>query len=234
MEAKSNIAVLIDFENVGIDTLGSVIDEISKLGRITVKRAYADWSSQRPKREALGDLGIEPVHHFRQTRASKNASDISLTVDAMELLHSSPIDTFVIASSDSDFVPLVNILRTYGKIVIGVGRHATVSESLIAVCDKYMFLDEVKKSKPVAQGVKPVAENGTTPKGWDKRVHELWSKRGQGSIPGPQAASAAASVLGVRKLKDSTLSSLQRLLEASQLLFDNWRRDGNVIIKKKP
>ena len=232
METKPNIAVLIDFENVGIESMEPVIEKISKLGRVTVKRAYADWSSHRSKKELLSDLGIEPVHHFRQPRASKNASDISLTVDAMELLHGSPIDTFVIASSDSDFVPLVNTLRTYGKTVIGVGRRAVVSKSLVQTCDEYIFLDEPKVSKPSLQATEATAENGTPPKGWDKKLHDLWSNRDKNSIPGPLAAANAASALGVSKLKDSKLSSLQRLLDASNLLSRNWRRDGNVIIKK--
>ena len=100
----SNIALLIDYENVGIDSMQSLVEQLSGLGRIIVKRAYADWSSQRKGQEHLIELGVEAVHNYRGTRAGKNSCDIKLTIDAVELLHSAQVDTFVIVSSDSDFV----------------------------------------------------------------------------------------------------------------------------------
>ena len=99
----SNIALLIDYENVGIDSMQSLVEQLSGLGRIIVKRAYADWSSQRKVQEHLIELGVEAVHNYRGTRAAKNSCDNKLTIDAVELLHSAQVDTFVIVSSDSDF-----------------------------------------------------------------------------------------------------------------------------------
>ena len=111
----SNIALLIDYENVGIDSLQYLVEQISGMGRIIVKRAYADWSSERRGQERLIELGVEAVHNYRTPRSGKNSCDIKLTIDAVELLHSAQVDTFVIVSSDSDFVPLVNHLRGSGK-----------------------------------------------------------------------------------------------------------------------
>ena len=113
--AERQLAVLIDFENTGLKSIQWLFDQISDIGRIIVKRAYADWSVESDKRDQLLELGVEPVHLFRSSGGGKNSSDIRLAIDAIELLHQSPVDTFVIVSSDSDFVPLVSKLRAAGQ-----------------------------------------------------------------------------------------------------------------------
>ena len=74
------VAVLIDFENVGLNSMQWLFDQVSDVGRIIVKRAYADWSVERSKRDQLLELGIEAVHHFRSTKSGKNSSDIKLAM----------------------------------------------------------------------------------------------------------------------------------------------------------
>ena len=140
--AERQLAVLIDFENTGLKSIQWLFDQVSDIGRIIIKRAYADWSVASDKRDQLLELGIEPVHLFRSGGGSKNSSDIRLVIDAVELLHQSPVDTFVIVSSDSDFVPLVSKLRAAGKTVIGAGREAIVSRTLVISCDRYFYLDQ--------------------------------------------------------------------------------------------
>jgi len=138
--AEGQIAVLIDFENVGLGSVQGLFDQLAALGRIIVKRAYADWSDARNKRDRLLELGIEPIHLFHSS-SGKNASDIRLAIDAIELLHQSTVDTFVVVSSDSDFVPLVGKLRAAGNVVIGAGPRATASRTLVGSCDRYIYLD---------------------------------------------------------------------------------------------
>jgi uncharacterized protein (TIGR00288 family) len=146
--AEENVAVLVDYENVGLESMESLLDQLSDVGRVIIKRAYADWSVHRNKRDQLLEYGIEAAHHFRSTKQSKNSSDISLTIDAIDLLYSAPVDVFVIVSSDSDFVPLVNKLRSAGKSAIGAGRRGGSSPTLVKSCDRYIYLDE---PKPAAQ-----------------------------------------------------------------------------------
>ena len=143
--AERQLAVLIDFENTGLKSIQWLFDQVSDIGRIIVKRAYADWSVEANKRDQLLELGIEPVHLFHSTRGGKNSSDIRLAIDAIELLHQSPVDTFIIVSSDSDFVPLVSKLRSAGKTVIGAGREAVVSRTLVRSCDRYFYLEQGDK-----------------------------------------------------------------------------------------
>ena len=142
--AEDNVAVLIDYENVGLDSIQFLLDQMSDVGRVIIKRAYADWSVERGKRDQLLELGIEAKHLFRSTRSGKNSSDILLAIDAVDLLYGAPIDTFVIVSSDSDFVPLVSKLRAAGKSVIGVGRQDGASPTLVRSCDRYIYLEPPK------------------------------------------------------------------------------------------
>ena len=94
------------------------------------------------------ELGIEAVHHFHAAKVAKNSSDISLAIDAVDLLYRSPVDTFVIVSADSDFVTLVSKLRSAGKTVIGAGRHDVVSSTLVRACDRYIYLGTEPKTAP--------------------------------------------------------------------------------------
>ncbi len=81
--AERQLAVLIDFENTGLKSIQWLFDQVSDIGRIIVKRAYADWSVEADKRDQLLELGIEPVHLFRSSGGGKNSSDIRLAIDAL-------------------------------------------------------------------------------------------------------------------------------------------------------
>ncbi len=141
------VGVLIDFENVGSANLPNLFDQISEVGRIIVKRAYADWTKIARKGEEMMELGVEARHYFRMSGSGKNASDICLAIDAIDLLHRTPIDTFVIVSSDTDFVPLVSTLRGSGKTVIGAGHRGVVSSALVHSCDRFIYLDDGKSAQ---------------------------------------------------------------------------------------
>lgn len=167
--ADGQLAVLIDFENVGLNSIQWLFDQLSHVGRVIVKRAYGDWSAAGSKRDQLLELGIEPIQLFHAAK-SKNSSDIRLAIDATDLLYQSPVDTFVIVSSDSDFVSLVNRLRAAGKLVIGAGREETAPHSLVISCDRYYYLEKT----------------GTPPKGARtgrrKRKDDLLSRAIEASI----------------------------------------------------
>ena len=161
--ADRQLAVLIDYENVGLSSIQWLFDQISDVGRVIVKRAYADWSIATTKRDQdkLLELGIEPVHLFHSPGSGKNSSDIRLVTDAVDLLYQSPVDTFVIVSADSDFVPLVSKLRSAGKTVIGAGRKAAVSRMLVISCDRYFYLDQNKAPAAVSSKRGPASQQTT-------------------------------------------------------------------------
>ena len=155
----SQIGVLIDYENVGLGYFESLFDQLSDIGRIIVKRAYADWSKAADRGDKMLELGIEAKHNFRAAGSAKNSSDISLAIDAIDLLHRYPVDTFVIVSSDTDFVPLVSTLRAAGKTVIGAGRRGVVSPALVRSCDRYIFLDEGEPTAKAHTALKAQADS---------------------------------------------------------------------------
>ena len=178
--AEDNVAVLIDYENVGLNTIQSLLDQLSDVGRIIIRRAYADWSEQKGKRDQLLELGIEAIHLFHSTKSGKNSSDIRLAIDAIDLLYQAPIDTFVIVSSDSDFVPLVSKLRASGKSVIGAGPQKGASKTLVKSCDRYIYLDYPKVSK-----ANPKHANSTELEGESLVVRAMEaSMDDQGQVPG--------------------------------------------------
>lgn len=139
--ADEQVAVLIDVENVGLNSIQWLFDQVSEFGRIIVKRAYADWSAAGNKRDEILELGIEPIHLYHGTK-TKNSSDIRLVIDAIDLLYQVNVDSFVIVSADSDFVPLAIRLRAAGKTVIGAGRRSAAASSLVMSSDRYIDLDQ--------------------------------------------------------------------------------------------
>ena len=149
--AEANVAVLVDSENIGWRSIRFLLEQVAGIGNLLEKRAYSDWSVQASgeKQNQLLELGFLLVHQ-KHASIGKNSSDIKLSIDAMDLLHrsSAVIDTFIIASSDSDFFPLVNRLRSSGKTVIIAGRSAATSDILINSCDRFIALDAGTSAAP--------------------------------------------------------------------------------------
>ena len=244
---ERQIAVLIDMENAGLGSVQRLLDQISPDGRIILKRAYADWSRAKKSRDKLLELGIEPIQLFRSASGRKNSSDIRLAIDAVDLLHSSPIDIFVIVSSDSDFIPLINKLRASGKIVFCAGEQSKMSSAMIKTCDRHFYVDQDKttnesnkvslKKEKGKSGIPlhtEITSIDQTDELWEQ-IDSAWSKRATASgqsIPGPNAATEAAKLLSVAKLSASTYKTLQGILDASNLLSRKWSRDKNTIIRR--
>lgn len=228
---SSNLAVLIDYENIGIEPIADLLKKVTGNGRVVICRAYSDWSGQAKHKDALLEIGIEPIHHFRPAKNKRNSSDIAMAVDGMEIAYSRPVDTFVIASSDSDFIPLVRKLRSMGKIVIGAGRGSIAPEGLRNLYDRFIDLESAINFNSSTGTQKAGKPSPNTHADWDKKIDKVWNDRKASSIPGPQAASDAAKILAVPKLSSSKYSTLQGLLDNSTLLKSRWRRDANTINK---
>jgi len=148
------IAVFIDFENISLSAanhfgefdLGLLLKAIQRSGRITLKRAYGDWSRLIKYRDALRENAVELVqlYSYNVQQGGKNRADIRLVIDVMESLFMLDyIDTIVIVSGDSDFSSLMSKAREYGKYTIGVGVQASTSDLLIKSCDEFIFYDKL-------------------------------------------------------------------------------------------
>ncbi len=136
-------AVLIDADNSSVNSISSVLEEVAKYGIASVKRVYGDWSSETLKkwREVLLPHAITPVQQFAYT-SGKDATDMILIIDAMDLLYGGALDGFCIVSSDSDFTPLASRIRESGLIVYGFGRKKT-PEPFKKACDKFISIENL-------------------------------------------------------------------------------------------
>ena len=136
-------AVLIDADNTSPQIAGGLFEEVAKFGEASVRRIYGDFSNQRLKSwtEILQKYAIDPFQQFAYT-TGKNASDIALVIDAMDLLHSGGFDGFCLVSSDSDFTRLASRLREQGADVYGFGAQKT-PESFRQACRRFIYTENL-------------------------------------------------------------------------------------------
>lgn len=147
-----SIALLIDADNVSHGKIAAMLAELSKYGVANIRRAYGDWTSTGLKgwTSKLHEHAIRPIQQFSYSKG-KNATDIALVIDAMELLYTQKLDAFCIASSDADFTPLVMQLRANGHDVYGFGERKT-PDPFVNACTTFLYLDRLgEEDTPVGK-----------------------------------------------------------------------------------
>lgn len=178
-EPTQRLAVLIDGDNAQPRAIDSLLADIARFGVATVKRIYGDFTSPGNARwkETLYKHAIKPVQQFAYT-SGKNATDITLVIDAMDLLYARRFDGFCLVSSDSDFTGLALRIREEGLLVLGVGERKT-PEAFRNACHRFLLTDaELSPAAPTSKDAStetstppamprqepPPASNGETPK----------------------------------------------------------------------
>ena len=138
------LAVLIDADNTSPKHAGAIFEEIASIGEASVRRCYGDFSSQQMAgwNKVQAEYGLVP-HHSPANTVGKNASDISLVIDAMDLLHTGRFDGFVLVSSDSDFTRLASRVREQGLDVYGIGQKKT-PEAFRKACKRFIFIENIE------------------------------------------------------------------------------------------
>ncbi len=151
MDVKTDhrIALFLDFENLVTNTgfsaanfdLQPAMDRLLERGKVVFRRAYCDWSRFKEAKGNLHEFGVELIDVPPSTRSGKNGADMRLVIDALELCYAREhIDTFAIASGDSDFCPLAYKLRENGRQLIGLAVKEATSPLFVKACDEFIYL----------------------------------------------------------------------------------------------
>lgn len=146
MELK-NIVVLIDADNADPKMVKKILETLSLKGEITTKRVYGNFKKPqlKPWEDVCKEFAIHPIQQFDYVKG-KNATDLAVAIDAMNLLHSNRYDAFAIVSSDSDFTPLLIELREHGMRTFGFGN-SNATDSFKNACVTFFNADDWKKVK---------------------------------------------------------------------------------------
>lgn len=158
-ENRADVAVFFDFENIAYSlrqefnenpNFEALMDKCQEYGRVVLARAYANWSRHTPVIPPLQASGFDPVYvpsyfyNNQETITRKNAVDIHLAIEAIELVHARPhVTVFIILTGDKDFIPLANALRRYGKLVVALGVKGTTSPYLQQAVDDFIFYHQI-------------------------------------------------------------------------------------------
>lgn len=206
------IALLIDADNVSHTKLAAMLAELSKYGTANIRRAYGDWASAGLKgwKEKLHEFAIRPIQQFSYS-TGKNATDIALVIDAMELLYTQKLDAFCIASSDADFTPLIMQLKANGHAVYGFGERKTPSP-FVNACSEFLFLDSLSDT-----GVAPASDQPQA-----KPKAEAKAKEPKEATATPKPESAGAKVAVKPLSQDTRLVTILRGAVEASARDDGW------------
>jgi uncharacterized protein (TIGR00288 family) len=196
MDKPAQIALLIDADNATAARIDVILGELSTLGETNVRRAYGNWTKTGLKswQQVLHENAIRPVQQFDPSKG-KNASDIALAVDAVEILHTQRPDAFALVSSDADFTPLVMHLREHGAHVYGFGDAKTPA-AFQSACTRFLVLDRLRAPSGQADAVLPAAEDDDAPVSPPARAPRRATAATTSTAKTGAKASAAASGTG--------------------------------------
>lgn len=231
-EPEAKIALLIDADNSPASKIDVILSELAKYGIANVRRAYGNWKSPALKgwENVLHEYAIRPIQQFAYT-TGKNATDVAMIIDAMDLLYEQRLDAFCIVSSDSDFTPLIMRILTNGLKVYGFGEKKTPMP-FVNACSKFLYLETLGQDTGTSSAKDGVSVKRSTSelKRDTKLVNLLrnaveaaagedgWSYLGAAGVQISNQASFDPRNYGYRKLSD--------LIEAIGL-FDIERRGKN-------
>jgi hypothetical protein len=233
-ETLKNIALLIDADNASHAGIDPVLTVLAELGQVNIRRAYGNWAKPALSNwnKITHRFGLQPMQQFDLTKG-KNATDMAMTIDAIDLLYDGKVDGFGIMSSDSDFTPLVTRLRQDGLIVYGFGS-AKAPEAFKTACTRFIDVDQLIRTS--AQDEEADA-SGADGKPIDQDLNDLlgaaW-KAAKRDSNGYASISEVGNIAGNRSSFDVRNHGFKRLsdLFRANESFRVEDRNGQLFVKR--
>ena len=233
-DTLKNIALLIDADNASHAGIDPVLTVLAELGQVNIRRAYGNWAKPALSNwnKITHRFGLQPMQQFDLTKG-KNATDMAMTIDALDLLYDGKVDGFGIMSSDSDFTPLVTRLRQDGLLVYGFGS-AKAPEAFKTACTRYIDVDQLIRTS--AQDEEADA-SGADGKPIDQDLNDLlgaaW-KAAKRDSNGYASISEVGNIAGNRSSFDVRNHGFKRLsdLFRANESFRVEDRNGQLFVKR--
>jgi len=227
-----NIALLIDADNASYHGIDPVLTVLAELGQVNIRRAYGNWAKPALSNwnKITHRYGLQPVQQFDLTRG-KNATDMAMTIDAIDLLYRGKVDGFGIMSSDSDFTPLVTRLRQDGLIVYGFGSDKA-PEAFKTACTRYIDVDQLIQTT-AKEGDDPATASPKVDEELVKLLGAAWKaasrdEEGYARLQEVGQIAGNRSSFDVRNYGFKRLSDLVRTVDN----FELKRRDNQLYVKR--
>ncbi|MGP1354864.1 MAG: NYN domain-containing protein [Parasphingopyxis sp.] len=230
---NANIALLIDADNASHQGIDPVLTVLAELGNVNIRRAYGNWRKQALKNwvDKLHRYGIEPQQQFDITKG-KNATDMKMTIDAMDLLFGGRVDGFGIMSSDSDFMPMAMRIRQDGLPVYGFGA-AKTPDAFKQACTRFIDVEAlIKAEKQKSTGAN--GEKGTV----DEEIVALLidaydaAKRDENGFAALSAVGQRAGNRSSFDVRNYGYTRLSDLIEDIPNFATEKRENGQVWVKR--
>ncbi|HTW66593.1 MAG TPA: NYN domain-containing protein [Bryobacteraceae bacterium] len=220
MQEKLNIAVFVDYDNIEIGVKSTLrrefdvslpLDALKERGDLVAKFAYANWGRQEGAARSMAENAVQMVQRLPSPRGDKNGGDINLALDALEMAFTHPhVNAFAIVSGDSDFIPLVNKLKEYGKTVFVVGGKAFTSTILQQNCHEFVSYESL-----LSEDRGPTRERAPRPQGQAGELPPGREQRPQGG--GQRMRPAPLDLAQAMPLVERALQVLERRAVQPQL-----------------
>ena len=230
-----NIALLIDADNASHVGIDSVLTALAELGQVNIRRAYGNWAKPALSKwnQITHRYGLQAMQQFDLTKG-KNATDMAMTIDAIDLLYRGRVDGFGIMSSDSDFTPLVTRLRQDGLLVYGFGS-AKAPEAFKTACTRYIDVDQLIRTQEQEEDVPPATD---AEQAFDAELIALlgaaW-KAARRDEEGYAKLQEVGQIAGNRSSFDVRNYGYKRLSDLMRAAADNFkleRREGQLYVKR--
>ena len=228
-----NIALLIDADNASHAGIDPVLTVLAELGQVNIRRAYGNWAKPALSKwnEITHRFGLQPMQQFDLTKG-KNATDMAMTIDAVDLLYRGKVDGFGIMSSDSDFTPLVTRLRQDGLIVYGFGS-AKAPEAFKTACTRYIDVDQLIRTHEAEEDA-PSGESQVIDREVIELLGDAWraSKRDDDGFARLQEVGQLAGNRSSFDVRNYGFKRLSDLVRAASDNFKLERRENQLYIKR--